>query len=286
MAVLIAVVVPFIGLIAGVTMLWGRGFGWLELTLLLSMYALTVLGVTVGFHRLFTHRSFETIAPIHILLAIAGSMSLQGPVIKWCAVHRRHHQCADDEGDPHSPHHHGGGVTGMLKGMWHAHVGWIFENDPEDIARSVKDLTADRALLFVDRTFLVWVFLGVLIPTAIGFAVTGTWWGALSGFVWGGLIRIFVMHHVTWSINSVCHVWGARPYESGDHSRNNPIFGILGFGEGWHNNHHAFPTSARHGLAWWQFDITWIFIRTLSVLGLAWNLRVPNQAALQAKRRG
>jgi stearoyl-CoA desaturase (delta-9 desaturase) len=285
LAVFLGVVVPFLGLLAAIVHWWGRGIGWLEISLLVGGYMLTVLGITGGFHRLFTHKSFEASQPVRILLAILGSMSLQGPVIRWCAVHRRHHQCSDDEGDPHSPHGHGTGVVAMIKGAWHAHVGWIFQPDKPDLARSVKDLTADKALLFIDRTFLLWVALGLLIPAVIGWAVTGSGWGFLSGLLWGGLVRICVMHHATWCINSVCHIWGARPYNSGDHSRNNPIFGIVSLGEGWHNNHHAFPTSARHGLRWWQFDFTWVVIKALSLVGLAWNVRVPNEQALKAKER-
>jgi stearoyl-CoA desaturase (Delta-9 desaturase) len=282
-AMLLGVIGPFIGLIAAIVLLWGYGVGWLEISLMLGMYALTVLGVTVGFHRLLTHRAFETVAPVKVLLSIAGSMALQGPVIKWCAVHRRHHQLSDREGDPHSPHLHGDGVLGLIRGMFHAHVGWLFEPEPADLGRSVKDLMADKSLVFVDRLFFFWFFLGLLIPTVIGGLVSGSWWGALLGFIWGGLVRVFVMHHVTWSINSVCHVWGTRPYQSQDHSTNNLPIAIISFGEGWHNNHHAFPTSARHGLKWWQVDVSWMFIQMLRMLGLAWEVRLPSDAALAGK---
>lgn len=285
LAVAVGVVGPFVGLLAAMVLLWGRGMGWVDLWLLVGMYSLTVIGVTVGFHRLFTHKAFETVRPIRAFLAIAGSMSIQGPVIKWCAIHRRHHQVSDLDGDPHSPHLHGDGFINMLKGMWHAHVAWIFEPDPENLKRSVKDLVADRTLMRINNLFVVWVALGMLIPAAIGFAVTRSWYGALSGFLWGGLVRAFLMHHVTWSINSVCHVWGTRPYDSQDHSRNNFPIAIISFGEGWHNNHHAFPTSARHGLHWWQVDISYIFIRSLQLIGLAWNVRIPPKAALDSKRR-
>jgi stearoyl-CoA desaturase (Delta-9 desaturase) len=285
LAVLLGVVGPFIALLAAIVLLWGYGVGITDLALLAAFYSLTVIGITVGYHRLLTHRAFETSRAVKVLLAIAGSMALQGPVIKWCAIHRRHHQLSDRDGDPHSPHLHGDGVIGLIKGMWHAHVGWIFENDPADLTRSVKDLLDDRALHVVDRLFLVWFFIGLLIPTAIGGLVTGTWWGAFTGFMWGGLVRIFLMHHVTWSINSVCHVWGTRPFDSHDHSTNNLPIAIVSFGEGWHNNHHAFPTSARHGLKWWQIDISWMFIQTLRLLGLAWDIRVPNEAAMASKRQ-
>src|ERR1044071_2868849 len=284
-AVLLGVIVPFAWLVTAVVLLWGRGVWASDLALMGIMYAVTVFGITVGFHRCFTHRSFETTGPVRVLLAMAGSMSLQGPVIKWCAIHRRHHQVADRDGDPHSPHLFGHGILGALKGMWHSHIGWFFDGDPPDLARSVNDLVADRGLMFVDRTFWIWVLLGLLIPAAISYALHPTIWGALHGFIWGGLARVHVMHHATSSINSVCHIWGTRPYVSSDHSRNNPIFGIVSFGEGWHNNHHAFPTSARHGLEWWQFDISWVFIRGLELCGLAWGIRLPTHGAMETKRR-
>ncbi|HZZ44070.1 MAG TPA: fatty acid desaturase [Tepidisphaeraceae bacterium] len=285
MAVAVGVIGPFVGLLAAVALLWGRGIGWIDLWLLVGMYSLTVVGVTVGFHRLFTHKSFETHPWVRALLAIFGSMSIQGPVIKWCAIHRRHHQESDNEGDPHSPHLHGDGFVAMLKGMWHAHVAWIFEPDPENIQRSVKDLVADPILMWVNNWFALWVALGMIIPAACGFALTHSWYGALTGLLWGGLVRAFLMHHVTWSINSVCHVWGTRPFDSQDHSRNNFPIAIISFGEGWHNNHHAFPTSARHGLKWWQIDISYLFIRSMQLIGLAWNVRVPTPKAQQSKVR-
>jgi stearoyl-CoA desaturase (delta-9 desaturase) len=284
-AVFIGVVGPFIGVIVGIVLLWNRGVSLIDIILLITMYALTVVGVTVGFHRLFTHRSFETVRPIRVLLAIAGSMSLQGPIIKWCAVHRRHHQLSDRDGDPHSPHAYGAGFLQMLRGMWHSHVGWLFESEASDMGRSVTDLMDDRSLVVIDRLFLLWVFIGVLIPAAAGFLLTRTWLGALTGFIWGGLVRLFFMHHVTWSINSVCHVWGTRPFASADCSTNNPACAIVSFGEGWHNNHHAFPTSARHGLRWWELDIAYLFIRLLAICRLAWDIRVPNAAALRAKMK-
>jgi stearoyl-CoA desaturase (Delta-9 desaturase) len=277
---------PPIGLIVAIVLLWGHGVGWLQLGLLFGMYGVTVIGITVGYHRLLTHRAFETTAPIRFLLAAAGSMANQGQVIQWCAVHRRHHQASDREGDPHSPHLFGSGIVGLLRGMWHSHMGWLFEADPVGIERSVRDLVEDRAICFIDRTFMGWVVLGLIIPGAIGFAVLHTWSGAFSCLLWGGLVRMFLMHHATFSINSVCHIWGTRPFQSTDESRNNPIFGIVSFGEGWHNNHHAFPTSARHGLRWWQLDISWLFIRTLEITGLAWHVRVPSESAQAAKVRG
>jgi stearoyl-CoA desaturase (delta-9 desaturase) len=259
----------------------------MEIILLVSLYGITILGVTVGFHRLFTHRAYEAGPLTRLILAVCGSMSAQGPVIEWCAQHRRHHQHSDREGDPHSPHLHGTGVIALLRGFIHAHLGWLFEPGPtpQDLARSVPDLLADRVLLFVDRFFWVWLALGWIIPAAIGYTIGHTWWSAFSGFIWGGLVRTCLLHHVTWSVNSVCHVWGTRPFSSADHSRNNAIFGVLAFGEGWHNNHHAFPTSARHGLRWWQLDLSWLTIIVLEKLRLVWNVRLPGEKAMEIKRR-
>jgi stearoyl-CoA desaturase (Delta-9 desaturase) len=270
--------VPFAGLVIAAVLLWGWGFRWVELGLLLGMYVLTALGITVGFHRLFTHRSFETSRVVQLILGVLGSMAVQGPLLQWVALHRRHHQHSDGDEDPHSPHARGKGVFGLIRGLWHAHVGWVFAANPPDLGRYVKDLRQSRLLRLVSALFPVWVVVGLLVPTALGAVLTWSWTGALFGLVWGGLARVFLVHHVTWSVNSVCHLWGARPFRTGDHSRNNFLFGVLALGEGWHNNHHAFPTSARHGLRWWQVDMSYWFIRSLALLDLAWNVRVPAPA--------
>lgn len=282
----LAITVPFAGLIAAIVLLWGVGFSWLYLGLLLGGYLLTGLGITVGYHRLFTHKSFKTNTPTKVVLGVLGSMAVEGPIIEWCATHRRHHQHSDRPGDPHSPHEHGEGVIAVLKGFLHAHFGWFFSRRLRDLDRYVPDLAADRATRVTSRLFPLWALLGLLIPAGIAFAVTGTWTGALLGFIWGGLVRIFLVHHVTWSVNSVCHLWGARPFSSHDHSRNNLLFGVLAFGEGWHNNHHAFPTSARHGLRWWQVDTSYALIRLMGLVGLAKDIRVPSPERIEAKRAG
>jgi stearoyl-CoA desaturase (delta-9 desaturase) len=239
------------------------------------MYVLTVLGITVGFHRLFTHRAFETNIVVAFVFGVLGSMAAQGRLFNWVALHRRHHQHSDDLNDPHSPHHMGEQTWGVLRGMWHAHLGWIFRPKPLDLPRYVKDLNERPTFRVLNHLFFVWVGVGLLIPAAIGGLITQSWSGAFWGFVWGGLVRVLLVHHVTWSINSVCHIWGRRPYKSGDESRNNFLFGVLALGEGWHNSHHAFPTSARHGLRWWQPDVSYWVIRALAALGLAWNLKLP-----------
>jgi len=281
----LGVTIPFAGLVTAIVLLWGPGFHWLYLWLLLGMYLLTVTGIGVGFHRLLTHRAFETPRAVKYVLTVLGSMAMEARPIKWVAIHRSHHHHSDGDADPHSPHHHGAGFVGMLKGFWHAHLGWVFQPDRAHIDRYVADLKADRGLVRVDKLFALWVALGLLLPAAIAFLVTGTWNGALLGFIWGGVARIFLVHHVTFSINSVCHIWGTREFRSDDHSTNNLIFGVLALGEGWHNNHHAFPTSARHGLHWWQIDASYYVIRALALVGLARKVRLPSPQSLEAKRR-
>lgn len=279
------VVIPFVGLVAAIVLLWGVALSWTHLAVFGGMYLLTVFGVTVGYHRYFTHRSFKTWKPIAVCLAVLGSMAVQGPVLNWVADHRRHHQHSDDEGDPHSPKTHGSGVWGMLRGMWHAHMGWMFEATPADRDRYVGDLKKDRVIRWIDRLFPLWAVLGLLVPAALGGLLTMSWVGVLLGFIWGGLVRVFFVHHVTWSVNSICHFWGAKPFNTGDESRNNAVFGVLAMGEGWHNNHHAFPTSARHGLRWWQLDASYVVIWVMSKIGLAWDVRVPSPARVAMKRR-
>jgi stearoyl-CoA desaturase (delta-9 desaturase) len=212
-------------------------------------------------------------------------MAVEGTMLDWVALHRRHHQHSDEPGDPHSPHLHGHGLLGLLRGLWHAHMGWIFRENPPDLERYVKDLRQSALLRVASALFPLWLALGLLIPAALGGLLTGTWVGVWTGLIWGGLVRIFLVHHVTWSINSVCHLWGTRPYRSGDESRNNYVFGVLGLGEGWHNTHHAFPTSARHGLRWWQPDASYWVIRGLALVGLTWDLKVPSKEAQEKGRR-
>jgi stearoyl-CoA desaturase (Delta-9 desaturase) len=281
---LLAVVLPLLGVGSTAVFLWGWGFSWTDLGVLLGMYVLTVLGIKVGFHRLFTHHSFETYGFVKLLFGVLGSMAVQGSLFQWVGLHRRHHQFSDHAGDPHSPHLHGAGVLGVLGGLWHAHLGWIFEADPPHLDHYIKDLRQSRLLRVVSALFPVWVTLGLLLPGLLGGVITLTWGGVWTGLIWGGLVRVFLVHHVTWSVNSVCHLWGFRPFRNDDESRNNAVVGVLALGEGYHNTHHAFPTSARHGLRWWQFDLSYDLIRALSWVGLAWDVRLPSKAA-QAKKR-
>lgn len=281
---ILVIVIPLLGMIAAPFFVWGWGFGWTDLGLLLGMYALTTFGITVGFHRLFVHRSFETFMWMKFIWAVLGSMAVQGSLFQWVGRHRQHHQHSDTPEDPHSPQHGGAGVLGLMRGFWHAHIGWFFDADPPDLYHYVKDLSASRSLRIASYLFPLWVALGLALPAFLGGVITLSWGGVWTGLIWGGLVRLFIVHHVTWSVNSACHLWGFRPYHSNDMSRNNVMFGILAMGEGWHNTHHAFPTSARHGLRWWQIDVSYWVIRSLALVGLAWNLKLPTEEA-QAKER-
>jgi stearoyl-CoA desaturase (Delta-9 desaturase) len=219
------------------------------------------------------------------MLYIFGSIAMQGPPIRWAATHRRHHQTSDHDGDPHSPHLHGDGVAGILRGLWHAHTGWLLAKDAPDVDRSVKDLLRDPVVTFVDRFYWLWLALSVAIPFALGWWIQGGWIGGAMYVVWAVLIRISLLHHVTWSVNSICHFFGYQSFQSNDHSRNNPVIAMLSLGEGWHNNHHAFPTSARHGLKWWEVDFSYILIRCAELVGLAWNVRRPTASAMEIKSK-
>jgi stearoyl-CoA desaturase (delta-9 desaturase) len=275
LVILLAVILPFFGFILAIVSFWGWGCNWMIIGLLAVMYVLTGLGITVGYHRLFTHQAFETSRVVKFIFGILGSMAVQGPLLRWVALHRLHHQCSDHDGDPHSPTHHGQGIIGVFRGLFHAHMGWLFTRETPDLARYVKDLRKSKMIRSVSALFPLWVVMGLTIPTLLGWLMVGGWQGALLGLIWGGLARIFLVHHVTWSINSVCHLWGHQPYKVKDHSKNNFIIAVLALGEGWHNNHHAFPTSARHGLRWWQFDFSFLVIRIMAFLHLVWKVKVP-----------
>jgi stearoyl-CoA desaturase (Delta-9 desaturase) len=251
------------------------------------VYVVTGLGVTIGFHRLFTHRSFATSRVLRGVFAALGSAAIEGPVISWVADHRKHHACSDREGDPHSPHvDHGGGMGGALKGLFHAHVGWLFIHTQRGSKeRFAPDLLRDPVIRFIDRTFFVWATLGLAIPFGLGVAIGGSIGAGLTGLLWGGAVRVFVVHHVTYSINSLCHMFGRQPFATKDESRNLAWLALPTFGEAWHNNHHAFPTSAIHGLRRWQPDPSAMVILALEKLGLVWDVvKIPpeRQAAKSA----
>jgi stearoyl-CoA desaturase (delta-9 desaturase) len=274
-ATVAAITLPLLGTVAAMASVWGWGFTWADFGLLTGAYLVTGLGITVGFHRLFSHKSFETGKSLELLWGVLGSMAIQGPLLRWVAMHRLHHHYSDKDRDPHSPNGHGAGVGGVLRGLWHAHVGWAFGPDPIPVERYVTDLRKRVLPRAIDALFPLWVVIGLVIPATLGGLFTLSWGGVVRGLLWGGFVRVFLVHHITWSVNSVCHLWGSRPYPEKDSSRNNVLFGVLALGEGWHNNHHAFPTSARHGLRWWQVDPSYMVIWAMEKLGLAWKVRLP-----------
>lgn len=275
LANLIGVAVPPAALVAAIVLLWHRAVGPTELTVMAVLYVLTALGVTLGYHRMFTHRALESSRALRAILAILGSMAVEGSVITWVADHRKHHAFTDQEGDPHSPHLSGPGFRGTVKGLWHAHVGWLFETVGQaERERFAPDLMKDRTIRLIDRLFLVWVALGLAMPFALGWLIGGSLGVALTTLLWAGLVRVLLLHHVTWSINSVCHFFGRRRFDVDDESRNVFWLAPLSMGEAWHHNHHAFPTSAFHGLRFWEriSDPTGLLIALLERLGLVWNV--------------
>ncbi len=271
---LIAVGIPPAAFIAAIVLLWNNGVGPLELSVFAAMYLLTAFGVTLGFHRLFTHRAFETSKPFKAIVAVCGSMAVEGSVITWVADHRKHHTFSDEEGDPHSPHAgQGAGVAGMLSGLYHAHVGWLFEtNGQAEKRRYCPDLASDRGMRRIHRAFPIIVYFTLAIPFFAGWAWGGTLDAGLEALLWAGFVRIFLVHHITWSINSVCHFFGAQRFATGDHSTNVFWLALPSLGEAWHHNHHAFPRSAFHGLRWYELDPSGWVILALQKLGLVWNV--------------
>ena len=283
--VLVVTVLPFLGFLAAGWTLWGTGLSGVDASIFLVGYCVTGLGVTVGFHRLFTHKSFEAKPALSGALAIAGSMAIQGPVIRWVSDHRRHHAFADQPGDPHSPHlDEGPGVKGVVKGLWHAHVGWFFDDEQTSARRWAPDLVKDPVMRRIDALFPLWALISFGAPPLVGFLITGTLQGALTAFLWGSLARIFFLHHVTWSVNSICHFYGNRPFKTTDFSTNNWVLAIVSFGESWHNNHHAFPTSAVHGIGRGQVDLSAGLIKLLQKLSLVRDVKVATEKQLANKQ--
>ena len=284
----IGLFLPFAGLIAAMWLAWQHGwFDWTQFSILVIGYVLTGLGITIGYHRMLTHRSLETYPVIRGFWMMMGALAVQKSPVEWCATHRKHHALSDRPGDPHSPHEQQPGFFNSLKGFWHAHTGWILTGHiiKTDQVRYVPDLLQDPLAVWIHRTWeFVWFPLAFLIPTAISWGITGTGQGALMGFLWGGCARIFLVQHITFSTNSICHLFGRRDFHSNDESRNNLVCGFFSGGEGFHNNHHAFPTSARHGLEWWQFDLSWYVIRLMELTGLAWNVKLPSAELRESKR--
>jgi stearoyl-CoA desaturase (Delta-9 desaturase) len=267
------VIVPFLAVLAAIPVAWGWGLSWLDLALMVIFYAISGLGVTVGYHRYFTHASFKATRSLRIGLAIAGSLAIEGPVIRWVADHRRHHAFSDKEGDPHSPWRYGESRSALLKGLFYAHIGWLFDVEHTNQAKFAPDLLADPDLRRVDRLFPLWGAVSMFLPALLGGLLTWSWVGALTAFFWASLVRVCVLHHVTWSINSICHTVGRRPFAARDRSANVWALAILSFGESWHNLHHADPTAARHGVLRGQIDesarVIWLFEK----LGWATDVR-------------
>jgi stearoyl-CoA desaturase (Delta-9 desaturase) len=260
-----------VGVLVAIVLLWNRAVDATDLAILVVMYLITAFGITIGFHRLLTHRAFATYPWLERTFAVMGSLSVQGSVMDWVADHRKHHAHTDREGDPHSPHvGHGSG----LSGLWHAHVGWLMETQGQaDWKRYAPDLYEDPGMRRIGRRFPALALLSLLIPTVAGFVLDGfTLDGALRGLVWGGLVRIFFVHHITWSVNSICHFFGSRRFDVDDHSTNVGWLAVLSLGESWHHNHHAFPRSAYHGLRWFEVDPSGLIITGMQRVGLAWNV--------------
>ncbi len=265
---------PFLALGAAGWLAWERILHWSDIVVFAVFYTLTALGITVGFHRHFTHRAFKARRGVRAVLAALGSAAIEGPVISWVADHRKHHAFSDQHGDPHSPHvDHGVGWRGALRGLAHAHVGWLFIHTQRGSKlRYARDLVEDPLIRSIDRTFVLWVALGLAAPFALGVSIGGSITTGLTGLLWGGLVRVFFLHHVTYSINSLCHFFGRRRFSTGDESRNLAWLALPSMGEAWHNNHHAFPTSAAHGLRPWEIDPSALVIRGLEATGLAWDV--------------
>jgi stearoyl-CoA desaturase (Delta-9 desaturase) len=284
----IGVILPFVGIGAAMVVSWRTGwFDQTQLIILIVGYAITGFGITIGYHRLLTHRAFATYAPIRAFFMFSGAMAIQMSPIEWAATHRKHHSLSDKPGDPHTPHGYGSGFFNVCRGLFHAHMGWLFTGHmiTIDLERYVPDLMQDRLAVWVKRYWEpLFVPLSYLIPTVVAWAVTGTGKGALMGFLWGGCARVFLLQQMTFAVNSCCHMFGRHTFQANDESGDVLLFGLLGAGDGFHNSHHAFPTSARHGLAWWQLDASWYIIRLLQALGLAWDVKLPTAEMMRSKR--
>ncbi|MGB3209044.1 MAG: acyl-CoA desaturase [Crinalium sp.] len=275
---------PLLGVLLAIYFLFeGHSIDIVEIGLLFGMSILTTTGITIGFHRYCAHHSFETTTPIKFLLLILGSMATQGPMIYWVSVHRRHHENSDQNDDPHSPHLECEGKLALLRGLWYAHIGWMFKHKIPNSAYYASDLMRDKLISKLNQLYFLWIFLSLAIPTILGGALKGSFEGAFYGFLWGGVVRVFVVQHITFSVNSFAHVFGNRMFASQDSSKNNFVLAIPTLGESWHNNHHTFPSSAIFGLKWWQIDISGWIIFGLEKVGLAWNVKYPTTRMIEAK---
>ncbi len=278
------IAVPLLALLAAVPVAWGGWLGWSDIVIAAVFYVTTCAGITVGYHRLFTHKSFKPNRAVKITLAVLGSMAIEGPLVRWVADHRKHHKFSDTEGDPHSPWMYGTGAWNLTKGMWHAHIGWLFEAEQTPQDKYAPDLLKDRDIVLISRYFWVSVLASLLLPALIGGLVTWSWHGALTAFFWGSLVRICLLHHVTWSINSICHTIGEQPFSSRDKAANVWWLAIPSLGESWHNLHHADPTCARHGVLKGQIDISARIIWLMERAGWVRDVRWPTEQRLAARR--
>jgi len=274
-------IIPVLALAAAMTLAWGWGLTLLDVVIATIAYFGTGLGVTVGFHRHFTHKSFKAVRPLKVALAVTGSLAFQGSIVSWVADHRRHHAFSDKEGDPHSPWLFGTGPIAVARGFWHAHMGWLFNRDRTNARRFAPDLLADRDIAAVDRQFVLLTVTSLGVPALLGGLLSWSWWGALTAFLWGGLVRVGLLHHVTWSINSICHMVGRRPFGTRDRSANVWWLAVLSFGESWHNLHHADPTCARHGVQRGQIDMSARLIWIFEKLGWVHAVRWPTPLRLE-----
>jgi stearoyl-CoA desaturase (Delta-9 desaturase) len=280
------VVVPLLAVLAAVPLAWGWGLGWHDIVIGFVFYVVAGMGISMGFHRHFTHCSFKAAKPLRVALAIAGSLAIEGPVLTWVADHRRHHKYSDREGDPHSPWRFGNDWRALTKGLLYAHMGWMFNPNRTSQEKFCPDLLADRTIRRISGTFPLWAAISLLGPALIGGLWSMSWSGALTAFFWASLVRICLLHHVTWSINSVCHTFGNEDFEVRDKSRNVAWLAIPSFGESWHNLHHSDPTCARHGALEGQIDISARAIWWAEKLGWAWDVRWPDEDRLSGKLTG
>jgi len=278
------IVVPFLGTVAAAVLAFVVPVTWLDLGLLVAMYVATTLGITVGFHRHFAHRAFKAGPAMRAFLGIFGSMAAQGTLVYWVATHRRHHQFSEDELDPHSPYNFKGTPLGRLRGLWHSHLGWMMDSQMTNTAKFAKDLQRDPEIAWINRHYFTWVLLGLALPALLGGLLSWSWIGALTGLLWGGFVRMFLAHHAMWTSGSTAHIFGTRPFHCRDKSTNNGLLSPFNLGEAWHNNHHAFPSSAMFGLEWYQLDPGGWFIRAAERLGLVWDVRQPTREMIAEKK--
>ncbi|HEY3603910.1 MAG TPA: acyl-CoA desaturase [Sporichthyaceae bacterium] len=278
------IIVPLIAVAAAVPVMWGWGLTWRDAVIAVFFYFFTGFGITVGYHRYFTHGSFRAKRGLKILLGVMGSLAVEGPLVRWVSDHRKHHQFSDQDDDPHSPWAYGSGPVGLTRGLYHAHIGWLFDQEQTPQHKYAPDLLADRDIVTISRHFPTWVALSTLVPPVIGGLWSWSWQGIFTAFFWAVLVRIALLHHVTWAVNSICHVVGSRPFKSRDKSGNVWWLAIPSMGESWHNLHHAEPTSARHGVLRGQVDSSAMLIRMFEKFGWASHVRWPDAQRLAARR--